>query len=66
MSGHPPYRLVGTTTRSVLIRTELDQEPKSVEIHAEVNIFPEDNFREPFVTVEPIYLDIRAFLKSSI
>lgn len=34
-----------------------------IEIHADVNIFSEEEFSDPSVIVEPIQTDIRAFLK---
>jgi len=34
-----------------------------VEIHANVNIFPEEDFSDPSVIAEPIQTDIRAYVK---
>lgn len=35
-----------------------------VEIHADINVFPEDKFYDSTVTVEPIHARIRAYLPS--
>jgi len=39
--------------------------PNSIEIHADINVFPEDNFYDSTVTVEPIHTSIRVYLTPS-
>ena len=39
--------------------------PNYVEIHADVNIFQEDDFYDPGITVEPIHAYIRTYLTQS-